>query len=441
MRVALLGLTVVFLGAISASAQTVLMLKTEGVNAAVKVTKVSDPIAFFEEKVVNTTIDSEYKTILLADSGYYVLRSNGIEAGIQALKFDTLWMELSLKKQRFLYIKGSAANDLREMERVDSLCDVKLLEWLPQPLTKRVKEIKYFSDTLKTSYSNFPTAWIRDYVFYRTAAIEISLDAGKRTSLMERYFSGNAQPWNYAWIEAFRYLFEGYVVQKTNGRYGAALDSALKQGKFESLYALCSKDSLKLSPENREMAVLFELSNLANDRRYSIDKLAKAVKELKERSMYSAVRKSAAIVLDRWGRYEKGRVVVDFSFSTLGETKRLSDFKGKVVYVAYYPDFNQATRRDLLLLKALKTKFEKEMMFLAVINTTEESGLRHAAQQLACGFPVVALSECSSEFELLPEAMDATTYLLIDRKGRFLQAPAEGPATDVEAAFLNAIKE
>jgi hypothetical protein len=429
------------LGTAVASAQTVLMLKTDGEVMELKVSKISDPISFFESKVAIATIDSQFQSISLPDSGFYILRSKAIEAGIQALHFDTLWMELSLKKQRFLYLKGKSVYDMREMERIDSLCDVKLYEWLPQPLTKRIKEIKYFSDTLKTAYSQYPSAWIKDYVFYRTAAVEISLDAGKRTSLMERYFSGSAQPWNYAWNEAFRYLFDGYVAQKLNARYGAAIDSALKQGKFETLFTLCSKDSLKISAENRELAILFELFNLAQDRRYGKDKLTQAIVELNSKTAFTSVRKSATIVLERWERYKKGKTVEDFSYNDSGRLKKFSDLKGKVVYIAYYPDFNQATRRDLLLLKALQQKFNTEMVFLAVINTKETQGLQYASRQLGLGFPVVALSECSAEFELLPESLDAITYLLIDRKGRFLQAPTEGPATDVEASFLNAVKE
>ena len=432
---------VFFLDAIMASAQTIVMLKTDGPEAEIKVSKISDPISFSEDKVVNATIEASYRAISLPDSGFYVLRSKEIEAGLQALNFDTLWMELNLKKQRFIYLKGKSVKDLCEMERIDSLCDVKLYEWLPQPLTKRVKEIKYFSDTLKTAYAQYPTGWVKDYLKYRTASIEISLDVGRRTMLMERYFGGPSQPWNYAWIESFRYLFDGYVVQKTNGRYGAALDSALKKGEFEAIYTLCSKDSLKISPENRELAVLFELSNVAHDKRYGKEKLTQAVTELKEQTLFASVRKSASIILERWSRYEKGKFVEDFSYLDSGLVKKFSDLKGKVVYIAYYPDFNQSTRRDLLLLKALQIKFNKEIAFLAVVNTKEIQGLRHAAKQLACGFSIVALSECSIEFERLPEAMDATTYLLMDRKGRFLQAPAEGPATDVEAAFLNAVKE
>lgn len=441
MRIKPIYLAILMGGSITVSAQTIVMLKTDGAESEIKVSKISDPISFFEEKVAIATIRSNYQAITLPDSGFYLLRSKDIEAGIQALNFDTLWMELNLYKQRFLFTKGKSAIDLREMERIDSLCDVKLYEWLPQPITKRVKEIKYFSDTLKSAYTKYPIGWIKDYVNYRTASVEISLDAGRRTMLMERYFSGAAQPWNYAWIESFRYLFDGYVVQKTNARYGAAVDSALKKGKFEMLYMLCSKDSLKISPENRELAILFELSNLAQDRRYGKDKLMQAVNEIKEQTLFTSVRKSAAILLERWSRYEKGKLVEDFSYLDSGFVKKFSDLREKIVYIAYYPDFNQSTRRDLLLLKALQLKFKKEMVFLAVVNTKETQGLKHAANQLACGFSIVALSECSAEFERLPESLDAITYLLVDRKGRFLQAPAEGPATDVEAAFLNAVKE
>jgi hypothetical protein len=54
---------------------------------------------------------------------------------------------------------------------------------------------------------------------------------------------------------------------------------------------------------------------------------------------------------------------------------------------------------------------------------------------------VADFASCSDAFKDITETPNANGYFLINRKGQYYKAPAEGPETGVEDSFLGLVKD
>jgi hypothetical protein len=93
------------------------------------------------------------------------------------------------------------------------------------------------------------------------------------------------------------------------------------------------------------------------------------------------------------------------------------------------------------MLQAFKERFKNEVEFLIVVKTNEKAGLIRALESINSTLLVSDWASCSEAFKEIPEAPNANGYFLINRKGRYFKAPAEGPETGVEDSFLGLVKD
>jgi hypothetical protein len=76
-----------------------------------------------------------------------------------------------------------------------------------------------------------------------------------------------------------------------------------------------------------------------------------------------------------------------------------------------------------------------------VVNTSEKAGLSRALESIKSTLLVSDFASCSDSFKEIPETINLNSYYLINRKGQFFKAPAEGPETGIEDAFLGLVKD
>ncbi len=436
-------LLLIFLEALrlESHAQTVLMLRSD---AAVQcsITKLGDAILMKDPLLAEFKLDNAYRAIELAQAGYYFINVQNASTGICVENNDTVWTDWIGKEERAIIRKGDSRELNLAMSAVDSLCDVRLLELLKFATIRRAKEVRYFTDTLRKNYENHPLTPLRNYVFYRTAYVEIVAESDSRARLMQKYFEQDAEPANVAWIESFRNLYNGFILQKLNARNGLKLQNALREKAWQPLWTEFRSDSLAMHPEVREFAFLLGISQLRNQNGFRDVSFEWMIDSLMVQSIYPQVKQCAATIKTDWLKYAKGSEVPNFSFNLLsGKAMRLSDLRGKPVYLCYYASFSQATYRELVMLQAFKERFKNEVEFLVVIKTSEKAGLNRALESIKNTLLVADFASCSDAFKDITETPNANGYFLINRKGQYYKAPAEGPETGVEDSFLGLVKD
>jgi hypothetical protein len=423
-------------------AQPNILLRSIDGNPTCRVTKLGNPILLKDEAMAEVKLSSSIQTIKLPELGYYFVTIANNSFGFQAFEDDSLQIDWMGKEQRFVIRNGNAKTLNDHVAEVDSLCDLRLLAFLKLPAIRRSKEVKYFADTLRKSCSNYNSEWFRNYVYYRTAYVEIVAESAPRAELMKKYFERQAEPGNPAWIESFRNLYNGFLIQKINGRNGQNLVGALREQAWTKVWNLYRNDSLSMHPELREFAFILGISQIRSQNNllgFSIDW---ALDSLASNSSFSNVKLCASVLQAEWAKYAKGADVNDFSFITVtGNSMRFSDLRGKPVYVCYYPSFSQSTYREIAMLQAFNERYKNEIVFLVVIKNTDRNGLIKALEVLKSTLLVAEFASCGVEFSKLPEDINSPCYFLINKMGKIYKAPAEGPETGVEESFLGLVKD
>lgn len=421
--------------------QAILMLRSDNVVQC-SIAKLGDAISMKDQAFAEFELDNAYRSIELPEAGYYFINIQEASAGIYVENNDTLFTDWIGKEERAMIRKGNSLAFNLAIWAVDSLCDVRLLELLKFSAIRRAKEVRYFTDTLRKNYEKHPSTLLRNYVFYRTAYVEIVAESDSRARLMRKYFEQDAEPTNVAWIESFRNLYNGFILQKLNSRNGLKLQNALREKVWQPLWTEFRNDSLAMHPEVREFAFLLGISQLRNQNSFREVSFEWMLDSLVAQSIYPQVKHCAAIIRTDWLKYTKGSEVPNFSFNLLnGKAMRLSDLRGKPVYLCYYANFSQATYRELLMLQAFNERFKNEVAFLVVVKTSEKTGLSRALESMKSTLLVTDFASCSDTFKNIPETPNANGYFLINRKGQYYKAPAEGPETGVEDSFLGLVKD
>jgi len=423
--------------------RAVLMLRTTGGGSSCQVTRFSDPVVMKELLDYDVLLTKEYLPITLdiwSPTQSFMLNVGEASASVYLSDKDSLWMDFDATNDSWKYVKGKSLELNKKITQLDSLCDNSLLKFSMLPAAKRMKEMRYFADTLRNSTPFNSADFYSVYLRYRTAYCEIVTDVRKRSDLARMHFSDPPHVNNPAYMEAFRALFGGYVRQKLNGPTGDSLKQAMLTANHFQYWSELKRDTNLQDETVRDLIGLLgiyeEASNKQFDRKVLIE-LTRHFDSIEEEPEVSSI---AKLMLYDWERFQKGKMVPDFSYQINGEKKQLSDLKGKPVYLCYYPVFDEETRRELLMLKGMYTRYKTEMNFLVVVRTSAQAALSRANTELSTGFDIVSFAACSPEFIQICEQSLARTYMLIDRNGAIFQAPAEGPETGVEAAFLNLIK-
>lgn len=421
--------------------QSVLMLRSD-VSVQCSISRLGNAVLMKDDYIADVKLNDAYRAIDIPNAGYYFVNVQDASTGICLENKDTLWVDWVGKEDRAIIRKGQSRELNIEMASVDSICDIRLLELLKYATIRRAKEVKYFSDTLRKRYESHRFEQLKNYVFYRTAYVEIVAESDARANLMRKYFERAAEPLNTAWVESFRNLYSGFLLQKLNGRNGAKLDHALRGKLWQPIWSEFRNDSLAMHPEVREFAFLYGINQLRSQNNYSAISFEWMLDSLALQTVYPQVKQIAASVKADWQKYDKGKDVPDFSFKLLnGKDMRFSELKGTPVYLCYYASFSQATYRELAMLQAFKQRFKNEIEFLIVVKTGEKSGVLKALDSIKSTMLVTDLASCSDAFKQIPETLQANSYFLINRNGKYYKAPAEGPETGIEDSFLGLVKD
>ena len=426
--------------------QAVLIINNEyPKNSKMGIYRIDEPVVRKEIPVKElTTGKTDTISIVLAsgrNAEMFVLRNDESWREVYLRDGDTLKVSYFFPQHEWEIRGGNAEKFNNSFSNIDEgINNFFRNSYIHFPTASRAKQTNYFTDTLRKSFVDTCGEFLRDYLFYKTAGVEITGNSRSRSEIIRRYYQKTPAPNNPAWTEAFNELFTGYLRQQLNKKNGDSLKAIFSKGNsvFELIDVL-GRDTLLKQPELLKLVAVKGIYELGQTKEFNRTKLIGFLKELDSEKEFPSVRKSAATIITMWERFSKGKQVENFTYESSSQ-KQFNALRGKPVYLCYYPVFNQDTQQELLMLKGLNNKFKKEMHFLAIINVSTETGFRAALLNLEPGFEVAALSSCSAEFEALLENKTSRNYMLIDKAGKIWQAPAEGPETGVEAAFLQLIK-
>jgi thiol-disulfide isomerase/thioredoxin len=142
-------------------------------------------------------------------------------------------------------------------------------------------------------------------------------------------------------------------------------------------------------------------------------------------------KKIAANAIELLQRYGKNQMAPAFELKNEdGMLVKLSDFKGKPIYLNFWADWSVPSLRQMSVMQKLHEKYGEDIHFIS-INLDEDSKKMNEFIQLK-NLKWTFL-HYGNDYEVREkyDVRTVPTYFLIDAEGKFIQTNAQGP-TEVE---------
>jgi hypothetical protein len=415
----------------------------------IQIVSMADPINGKEELLAEelVPIDGSNKFVLPCSNDPIAIsiRSGDYASDLYLSNLDTAFLRFESSKFTWELERCSCLPLNQSIQRINTSINACFESAYRKPgIPLPAKQTRFFADSLRTFFSDTTIRFVADYLLYKSLYAELSANALTRKQAIIKFL--NPKPVlinNPAWVDFFSTLYDGNIRRQLNSRGGDSLKQLLKLGtSLDLLLNQLNRDSLISNPELLKLILLKGIYELGYDRDFSKKQLKSTLIHLSVDSAYASVRNYSLKILKAWSVFEIGSKVPDFSYKPFPErkTKQFSQLIGKPVYLVYFPSFSQVFQKEILMLKAINERYKSEISMLIIINSDDQEGLAADLTKMNPGMEVASYSDCSGSISYLMENRNLQSYFLIDRNNCFWQAPAEGPDTDVEAAFLGLIK-
>jgi thiol-disulfide isomerase/thioredoxin len=177
----------------------------------------------------------------------------------------------------------------------------------------------------------------------------------------------------------------------------------------------------------------------AESKGWAIEDLESRVAEYKRQFPKSANN----IILDKFvydiKKFDPGQPAVDFTFKTLeGKDQKLSDLKGKVVYLDFWASWCGPCRGEMPHAKKIKEQFKdrNDVVFLYVSIDDKEDAWKKGITAMDISGVHTRTPGWGGEIAKLYQIQSVPAYFLIDKKGNFVTKKTPRPSQTEELIKL-----
>jgi thiol-disulfide isomerase/thioredoxin len=299
--------------------------------------------------------------------------------------------------------------------------------------TKNAKqEVEKFvaEQSAKESYSK--NDFVKNYVTYVLANLE-DINNTPKDKLFNRYLKNKEILYlNKEYMNFFKQLYQKDFERLTLSKSGAEILKAIVME--EDLKKTLEQIKASKGIERDELAELYLLYGLFDTyHRQTVNPKSnlKMLELLSKNASNAENKKIAANAIELLQRYGKNQMAPAFELKNEdGMLVKLSDFKGKPIYLNFWADWSVPSLRQMSVMQKLHEKYGEDIHFIS-INLDEDSKKMNEFIQLK-NLKWTFL-HYGNDYEVREkyDVRTVPTYFLIDAEGKFIQTNAQGP-TEVE---------
>ena len=184
------------------------------------------------------------------------------------------------------------------------------------------------------------------------------------------------------------------------------------------IYGLFDVYYQKAVEQESSLSLLYQLSNDASN---------------------EANKQTAKSVLGYLEKYNTSKKAPEFAlYSNKGQLLSLHDFQGKPIYMGFWADWSIPSLRELKVMKVLEEEYGDKIHFISI--NVDENVEKMKSTINSNSFSWTFL-HYGNDYEIKEKYQVKTipSYFLIDEKGNFIQAMADGPTT-IERRLVELVK-
>lgn len=295
-------------------------------------------------------------------------------------------------------------------------------------------EIDTLKQYLSKVYQPVQNTWFKKYIYYTVASMEqiggLQVDMTKlKMKLFTSYILQQDIEYTNPKFMAFFNQFYTDVFKLANDQDERRLSDAINYKKsLKKLNDVLSRDEFLKDERIRELVIIKALGEEYFSYNYYQDNIIVILDSIRIFSKFQEHQKIAANLIDHLTRLGVGYPAPDFRlFSIKQEEIKLSQFKGKYIYLHFWATWNSDGLSEMKIMTELNKKYGKDILFISVnMDENPENWRKFLKIHPEMNWVQLYYGEQPQLFEEY-RLQTLSQYFLIGADGNFIQSPAYKP--------------
>lgn len=317
---------------------------------------------------------------------------------------------------------------------------------------EQIRETAYDSllSMLKIRFDddNIPTDFFSMYKHYKYALLDMLYYHKNPIKLYEKYLSGEYVHYNnIAYMDFINYFFDSYLYRASKYISQSVLHNDINEQKnCLKLLDDMGKDPILVNERIRELVFIKGMGELYDVEEFSRSSILLMLKQLATYTKFETHRKMAKNTIQNLTNLKHGMPASDVEWRDVyNSIVKLSDFRGKYLYVHCFATYSQSSIREMLILKEMYAQFKDSIEIVSVMLDFESTKLYHFVNEYK-DFDWTFV-HCNGNFSFIDKYR---TYalpmgILIDANGNIVSYPAkslsDGLLVQIYTLFPNLIEK
>ncbi|MEX2595879.1 MAG: hypothetical protein WEC59_03035 [Salibacteraceae bacterium] len=307
------------------------------------------------------------------------------------------------------------------------------------------RAIRPLADSLTTlldaQYGDHSNAFLREHLHYRLAMLQLQINQSK-PKVYETYFEGRKPAYNHlSFANAFNLFYKeylNYLNPKVEHRFLDSATSALEHNNFNDLYQCLDVDPFLKDKRHKELMLASQLYELGREQRYPLNTIVSMLDSIIMRAEDNPCKIIAANAEQALLKLAPGSEAPDFEFSDVsGNIYRLSEYRGRYIYIQIFDRFDAETLKEMSLMKVLKDGYGSDIAMFSISTTESRRSLRNFSNKYKFDWyfgKAMAPEDLTTDYEIRA----FPSYFYLNKEMEIIVSPAPSPGSRIEKMFAKA---
>ena len=304
-------------------------------------------------------------------------------------------------------------------------------------------DVDTFINNINARYKKYNNAYFQQYRRYRIAALkEMVTKREYESALVYSYYSNKEILYdNPAYMDLFNSIYNNYFDNYLVSPGGADLYRVITYGHSISLlHKLIGSNPKHKRKQFRELVMLKGLNDaFANDNLQWLPLLL-TLDSLYITTEYPIHQQIAQNIADNSLTMAKGTVALPFELpDTVGNMMKLSDFRGKYLYLQFANTQTYSSAAEFDVLKRVFNRYKGLCIFVTILTDSDKEKAKKFIADNSLNWTFL-FADVNSKVISDYKVRAYPTYYLIDPKGILVMSPAPSPAENFEKYLFKIIE-
>ena len=304
-------------------------------------------------------------------------------------------------------------------------------------------DVDTFINNINARYKKYNNAYFQQYRRYRIAALkEMVTKREYESALVYSYYSNKDILYdNPAYMDLFNSIYSNYFDNYLVSPGGDDLYRVITYGHSISLlHKLIGSNPKHKRKQFRELVMLKGLNDaFANDNLQWLPLLL-TLDSLYITTEYPIHQQIAQNIADNSLTMAKGTVALPFELpDTMGNMMKLSDFRGKYLYLQFANTQTYSSAAEFDVLKRIYSRYKGLCIFVTVLTDSDKEKAKKFISDNSLNWTFL-FADVNSKVISDYKVRAYPTYYLIDPHGMLVMSPAPSPAENFEKYLFKIIE-